>query len=111
MYVCMQITLVDQGERFTFKPLLYELLNGTAQSWEVAPTYAQLLAPYPIQFVQVGGLLQGGGILCCRGAPCLGPLYLYAGCCELLQGAPCGAPVRFGSVLWVGGHHTAQRPP
>jgi NADH dehydrogenase FAD-containing subunit len=49
-----QITLVDQGERFTFKPLLYELLNGTAQPWEVAPTFAQLLAPYPIQFVQVG---------------------------------------------------------
>lgn len=68
----MQITLVDQGERFIFKPLLYELLNGTAQSWEVAPTYAQLLAPYPIQFVQVcvcvgGGLLQRGtlwGLLC-----------------------------------------------
>lgn len=50
----LQITLVDQGERFIFKPLLYELLNGTAQSWEVAPTFAQLLAPYPIQFVQVG---------------------------------------------------------
>jgi NADH dehydrogenase FAD-containing subunit len=48
-----QITLVDQGERFIFKPLLYELLNGTAQPWEVAPTFAQLLAPYPIQFVQV----------------------------------------------------------
>jgi NADH dehydrogenase FAD-containing subunit len=44
---------VDQGERFIFKPLLYELLNGTAQSWEVAPTFAQLLAPYTIQFVQV----------------------------------------------------------
>lgn len=48
-----QITLVDQGERFIFKPLLYELLNGTAAAWEVAPTFAQLLAPYPIQFVQV----------------------------------------------------------
>lgn len=49
-----QITLIDQGGRFIFKPLLYELLNGTAQSWEVAPTFAQLLAPYTIQFVQVG---------------------------------------------------------
>eukprot|EP00882_Tetradesmus_deserticola_P021250 GHRQ01023004.1.p1 GENE.GHRQ01023004.1~~GHRQ01023004.1.p1 ORF type:complete len:254 (+),score=97.92 GHRQ01023004.1:38-763(+) len=47
-----QVTLVDQGERFIFKPLLYELINGTAQAWEVAPTFAQLLAPYPIQFVQ-----------------------------------------------------------
>jgi hypothetical protein len=49
----LQVTLIDQGERFIFKPLLYELINGTAQSWEVAPTFAQLLAPYPIQFVQV----------------------------------------------------------
>lgn len=46
---------MDQGERFIFKPLLYELLNGTAQSWEVAPTFGQLLAPYTIQFVQVSG--------------------------------------------------------
>jgi hypothetical protein len=49
----VQVTLIDQGERFIFKPLLYELINGTAQAWEVAPTFAQLLAPYPIQFVQV----------------------------------------------------------
>jgi len=62
------VTLIDQGERFVFKPLLYELLNGTAQPWEVAPTFAQLLAPYPIQFVQskVAGVepdqaLAGGG--------------------------------------------------
>ncbi|KAF8058094.1 NDC1 [Scenedesmus sp. PABB004] len=47
-----RITLVDQGERFVFKPLLYELLNGTADAWEVAPTFAQLLAPYTITFVQ-----------------------------------------------------------
>eukprot|EP00878_Enallax_costatus_P046771 GHUV01057055.1.p1 GENE.GHUV01057055.1~~GHUV01057055.1.p1 ORF type:complete len:229 (+),score=75.83 GHUV01057055.1:759-1445(+) len=47
-----KITLIDKGDRFVFKPLLYELVNGTAQSWEVAPTYAQLLAPYPIQFIQ-----------------------------------------------------------
>lgn len=63
-----KVTLIDQGERFVFKPLLYELLNGTAQPWEVAPTFAQLLAPYPIQFVQskVAGVepdqaLAGGG--------------------------------------------------
>ncbi len=47
-----QVTLIDQSERFTFKPLLYELLNGTASQAEVAPTFAQLLAPYPITFVQ-----------------------------------------------------------
>jgi hypothetical protein len=37
-----------------FKPLLYELLNSTAGEGEVAPRYDQLLAPYPINFVQVG---------------------------------------------------------
>jgi NADH:ubiquinone reductase (non-electrogenic) len=47
-----KITLIDKNDRFVFKPLLYELVNGTAQSWEVAPTFAQLLAPYPIQFLQ-----------------------------------------------------------
>ncbi|WIA13328.1 hypothetical protein OEZ85_006911 [Tetradesmus obliquus] len=47
-----KVTLIDQGERFIFKPLLYELINGTAQAWEVAPPFVQLLAPYPIQFVQ-----------------------------------------------------------
>ncbi|GLC41561.1 hypothetical protein PLESTB_000701900 [Pleodorina starrii] len=47
-----QITLVDQSDRFVFKPLLYELLNGTASAEEVAPPLAQLLAPYPIRFVQ-----------------------------------------------------------
>lgn len=46
------MTLIDQGERFTFKPLLYELLNGTASENEVAPPFAQLLAPYPITFLQ-----------------------------------------------------------
>lgn len=25
-----QVTLVDQSDRFVFKPLLYELINGTA---------------------------------------------------------------------------------
>jgi hypothetical protein len=48
-----QVTLIDQGERFVFKPLLYELLNGTASAEEVAPTFAQLLAPYPVEFVRV----------------------------------------------------------
>lgn len=55
VHAMLQITLVDKSDRFVFKPLLYELVNGTAQSWEVAPTFAQLLAPYPIQFIQVCG--------------------------------------------------------
>ncbi len=49
-----QITVVDKGDRFTFKPLLYELLNKSASEDEVAPSFTELLAPYPVRFVQVG---------------------------------------------------------
>ena len=47
-----QIIVIDKSERFTFKPLLYELLNNTATEDEVAPYFTQLLAPYPIRFIQ-----------------------------------------------------------
>lgn len=50
----LQVTLIDQSERFVFKPLLYEVLNETASESEVAPLFDQLLAPYPISFLQVG---------------------------------------------------------
>lgn len=73
------MTLIDQGERFVFKPLLYELLNGTAQPWEVAPTFAQLLAPYPVQFVQVRGCFWGGA------AGVAGWLQFFAGCQQRLR--------------------------
>lgn len=46
------VTLIDQADRFTFKPLLYELLTGAATAEEVAPLYSQVLSPYPIHFVQ-----------------------------------------------------------
>ncbi len=49
-----QVTLIDRSERFVFKPLLYELLNGGASADEVAPTFRQLLGPYAINFIQVG---------------------------------------------------------
>ena len=48
-----QVTLIDRSERFVFKPLLYELLNGGATADEVAPPFSQLLAPYSINFIQV----------------------------------------------------------
>jgi len=41
----VQITLIDQNEQFVFKPLLYELINGGATPEEVAPMFADLLAP------------------------------------------------------------------
>ena len=47
------MTLVDKSDRFVFKPLLYELINGAAQLEEVAPRYTQLLQPYTTAFVQV----------------------------------------------------------
>ncbi len=48
-----QVTVIDRSERFVFKPLLYELLNGGATEDEVAPPFRQLLAPYSINFIQV----------------------------------------------------------
>ncbi len=51
--MCEQVTLIDQSERFVFKPLLYELVNGAASAEEVAPPFAQLLAPYSVSFIQV----------------------------------------------------------
>eukprot|EP00877_Chromochloris_zofingiensis_P003349 jgi/Chrzof1/13014/Cz07g16140.t1 len=75
-----KVTLIDQHDRFIFKPLLYELLNGTAQPWEVAPTFQQLLAPYAVQWVQAkvkavepehiladGGSATGGQVVLANG--------------------------------------------
>ncbi len=49
----VQVTLIDQSDRFVFKPLLYELINGGARPEEVAPPFQELLAPYQTQFIQV----------------------------------------------------------
>lgn len=76
-----QVTLIDQNERFVFKPLLYDFVAGTATAWEVAPFFQQLLAPYNIKFLQgrvnmvmpespqaevpgsIGGNSGGGGVV------------------------------------------------
>jgi demethylphylloquinone reductase len=47
-----EIVLVDQRDHFVFLPLLYELVTGELQSWEIAPPYAELLANTSIRFVQ-----------------------------------------------------------
>jgi len=39
-----EIVLVDQRDHFLFLPLLYELVTGELQAWEIAPPYAELLA-------------------------------------------------------------------
>ncbi|MEM8542584.1 MAG: NAD(P)/FAD-dependent oxidoreductase [Cyanobacteria bacterium P01_H01_bin.119] len=48
------IALVDQRDRFLFSPLLYELLTGELQTWEIAPPYEELLAATAVRFYQAG---------------------------------------------------------
>ncbi|KAF5480525.1 hypothetical protein F2P56_001267 [Juglans regia] len=47
-----QVLLVDQSERFVFKPMLYELLSGEVDAWEIAPRFLDLLANTSVQFCQ-----------------------------------------------------------
>ena len=49
--VSPEIILVDKSDRFLFTPFLYELVTGEMQEWEIAPTFAELLADTGIQFV------------------------------------------------------------
>ncbi len=49
-----EIVLVDQRDRFVFAPLLYELVTGELQTWEIAPPYEELLANTGIRFCQSG---------------------------------------------------------
>ncbi|NMG09869.1 NAD(P)/FAD-dependent oxidoreductase [Brasilonema sp. UFV-L1] len=47
-----EIVLVDYSDRFVFSPLLYELLTGELQTWEIAPPYQELLSNTGIRFCQ-----------------------------------------------------------
>ncbi len=47
-----QITLIDKSDRFLFTPLLYELMTGEIQTWEIAPPFSQILANTSIRFQQ-----------------------------------------------------------
>ncbi|MBD6614760.1 NAD(P)/FAD-dependent oxidoreductase [Komarekiella sp. 'clone 1'] len=47
-----EIVLVDQSDRFLFSPLLYELLTGELQTWEIAPPFEELLQGTGIRFYQ-----------------------------------------------------------
>jgi demethylphylloquinone reductase len=47
-----EIILIDKGDRFLFSPLLYELISGEMQSWEVAPPFTELLAETSVKFVK-----------------------------------------------------------
>ncbi|KAJ3695866.1 hypothetical protein LUZ60_001243 [Juncus effusus] len=47
-----QVVLVDQSDKFVFKPMLYELLTGEVDAWEIAPQFTDLLKNTSIQFVK-----------------------------------------------------------
>ncbi|MEA5507902.1 NAD(P)/FAD-dependent oxidoreductase [Halotia wernerae UHCC 0503] len=47
-----EIVLVDQSDRFLFSPLLYELLTGELQTWEIAPPFEEILQSTGIRFYQ-----------------------------------------------------------
>ena len=53
----MQVTLIDQADRFVFKPLLYEVVGGSARVQDVAPSFVKLLSPYTVNFIQVRVIL------------------------------------------------------
>lgn len=44
--------LIDQQERFTFNPLLYELLSGEMHDNQVCPHYEELLKHCNVEFIQ-----------------------------------------------------------
>ena len=46
------IILIDAGERFVFKPLLYEYLTGEMQDEQVLPRFEELLAGSKVTFVR-----------------------------------------------------------
>ncbi|MFB2937962.1 NAD(P)/FAD-dependent oxidoreductase [Aerosakkonemataceae cyanobacterium BLCC-F154] len=47
-----EIVLVDRSDRFVFTPLLYELLTGELQAWEIAPNFSEILRNTNIRFCQ-----------------------------------------------------------
>jgi demethylphylloquinone reductase len=47
-----EITLIDRQSNFVFTPLLYELITGEMQGWEIAPPFAELLQGTDIRFHQ-----------------------------------------------------------
>lgn len=52
-----EIVLVDQSDRFLFSPLLYELLTGELQTWEIAPPFEEIFFNTGIRFCQ--GVVSG----------------------------------------------------
>ncbi|MCT7949247.1 NAD(P)/FAD-dependent oxidoreductase [Ancylothrix sp. C2] len=47
-----EIVLIDRNDRFLFSPLLYELVSGELQTWEIAPPFEEVLANTGVRFIQ-----------------------------------------------------------
>jgi NADH:ubiquinone reductase (non-electrogenic) len=64
----VEIVLMDQRDRFLFAPLLYELVTGELQTWEIAPPYGELLENTTVRFIQsaVSGVNWAIARCCCR---------------------------------------------
>ncbi|MFP4008272.1 MAG: NAD(P)/FAD-dependent oxidoreductase [Spirulinaceae cyanobacterium] len=73
-----EIVLIDKSDRFLFSPLLYELVSGEMQTWEIAPPFEELLAGTGIRFEQatVTDIDLESQALYCEEAPALNYDYL-----------------------------------
>ncbi len=69
-----QITLIYQNDHIVFTPLLYEVITEELQTWEISPSFNQLLKNQKIKFGQAPiqdidfktrqvKLLEGGNLL------------------------------------------------
>ena len=47
-----EIVLVDRDPQFLFTPLLYELVTGEMEAWEIAPSFQSLLGDTSVTFIQ-----------------------------------------------------------
>jgi demethylphylloquinone reductase len=47
-----EISLIEPKDNFLFSPLLYEILTGELQRWEIAPSYQKLLVGTKINWIQ-----------------------------------------------------------
>ncbi|KAK4761002.1 hypothetical protein SAY87_005895 [Trapa incisa] len=78
-----QVLLVDQSERFVFKPMLYELLSGEVEAWEIAPRFSDLIMNTGIRFLQdrvkLLTPLDHLGIIGPTGSSCSGTVQLESG--------------------------------
>lgn len=47
-----EVILIDKNDRFLFTPLLYEIVTGEMENWEIAPSFSQLLQGTSVKFYQ-----------------------------------------------------------